>query len=156
MQADLCPFKTGDSEAAALLHAQCFPHEPWPADAFIALLSARAEGFALWREGAMIGLILVRPAADEAEILTFAVAPAYRRRGLGARLLLQVMAAMQHESIAKIFLEVAEDNEAARLLYERLGFMVVAQRAGYYHGTDGPQTALVMAIALGENNQYLK
>ena len=146
--AELRIFTAPDSEAAARLHGACFAESPWPAEAFSVLLASQAQGFALWNRAEMIGLILVRPAADEAEILTFAVDPHHRRQGWGEALLIHSMAALEGQSIIRLFLEVADDNDAARHLYSKLGFEVIAERAGYYKDPAGPRTALVMACNL--------
>ena len=146
-------FTPGDSDAAAELHQVCFPEDPWPAAAFTSLLACQSSGFGAWLGQQLVGLILVRPAADEAEILTFAVNPAFRRQGLGATLLIHAMGALQKKLVAIMYLEVAEQNHAARLLYEKLGFKIIGQRDGYYNHKIEPESALVMSISLKENNQ---
>jgi ribosomal-protein-alanine N-acetyltransferase len=118
-----------EAEALAALHATAFPlGEAWSADAFETLL--RMPGvFGLVAEG---GLILARLAADEAEILTLAVAPAHRRRGLGDTL---VETAVLHAAALggrAMFLEVAEDNAPALALYGGLGFTRAGRRPDYY------------------------
>lgn len=128
-------------EALARLHAAAFTRpRPWSAAEFAALcaspgtrLLAAAEGFAL-----------LRVTAGEAELLTLAVAPAARRRGLGARLLAAALTAAGDAGADEIFLEVAADNAAARALYADAGFAAVGQRPAYFDGTD----AVVMRRAL--------
>lgn len=88
----------------------------------------------VWREGAVLGMAMVRTAADEAEILAVAVAPDARRRG-GARALLQEAAHCARERGAiRLHLEVASDNDVARSVYSRLGFVQTGRRARYYPG----------------------
>lgn len=131
-----------DPEDLAEIHAEAFD-APWDAAAFRALLDqpgviavAEADGF-----------ILIRVVADEAEILTLAVRPAARRQGLGARLTAQAAAAARSLGAARLFLEVAEDNAAARSLYEALGFQPAGRRRGYYARKDGPAVdALILAL----------
>jgi ribosomal-protein-alanine N-acetyltransferase len=91
------------------------------------------------------GMIMARVAADEAEILTLAVAPAARRRGIGAALLAAAAARARDAGAVNLFLEVAQTNAAARALYAAAGFTQVGHRKGYYDdGTD----ALVLAKPL--------
>ncbi len=92
------------------------------------------------------GFVLARVAADEAEILTLAVAPAMRRHGLGRELMQAAMAAAAGRGAASVALEVAERNAAARSLYAGLGFAGVGRRRGYY-GAGGD--ALILWAALG-------
>ena len=75
------------------------------------------------------GFILVRAAGGEAEILTLAVEPSARRRGLGRALLDQALAATAG---SPLFLEVAADNAVARALYGAAGFTECGRRTGYY------------------------
>lgn len=138
-----------DPQALAALHAACFTlPRPWTGAEFASLLAdpttrliAEAQGFAL-----------IRVAAGEAELLTLAVAPAARRRGLGRRLVAQALAAAQGAGAEAMFLEVAADNAPARALYAQAGFAEAGRRRAYYAGTD----ALVLRRALapgpgGEN-----
>ncbi len=80
-------------------------------------------------------MVLLRVAADEAEILTIGVAA--RRQGLGTALMAAALAAARAQGAAAMFLEVAADNAAARGLYGNLGFAAAGQRRGYYaNGAD--------------------
>jgi ribosomal-protein-alanine N-acetyltransferase len=146
---ELRPFGANDAEAAHELHRLCFP-DPWPTEAFRTLLEVDVTGFCMVETGRLAGFILFRAVADEAEILTFAVDPADRRRGLGARLALQVVVALESKGIPKLLLEVAEDNEAARSLYAKLGFVQVGERAGYYSRKNNPVTALILTKTVKE------
>ncbi|MFM8377130.1 MAG: GNAT family N-acetyltransferase [Phenylobacterium sp.] len=131
----------GDLAVLADLHAAAFD-PPWSA-AEIAALGA----VALVEEGA--GLILVRTVAGEAEILTVGVRPEARGAGVGRRLVEGALEAALAEGAASVFLEVAEDNPAARRLYEGLGFEAVGRRRGYYRRPGGAAVdALVLRRAL--------
>ena len=93
-----------------------------------------------------LGFVLMRSAADEAEILTIAVDGGARRRGVGRALMDAAIRDLQHDRAARLFLEVDEVNRAAIALYRRLGFSQVGERASYYG--DGGR-ALTMALDLG-------
>jgi ribosomal-protein-alanine N-acetyltransferase len=126
--------------ALAALHAMAFA-DPWPASAFAALLSLPETRL----DAVADGFILTRLAADEAEILTLAVCPLGRRRGVGRRLVDTASAALAAEGATRLFLEVAEDNAAARALYAKAGFAEVGRRPGYYGRPSGTVDALVLA-----------
>ncbi len=78
------------------------------------------------------GFILYRVAADEAEVLTLAVSPAFQRRGLGRRLLHAALDCARDLGAVVIFLEVASDNIPALSLYAGASFTQVGCRRGYY------------------------
>ena len=139
------PFAADDAAPAAVLHLACFAHDPWPAHAFVKLLESGAEGFIVVNAvSAAIGLILCRAAADEAEILTFAVLPAYRQKGIGQILLQTAIESLGSQEIDRIFLEVAKNNQAAISLYSNAGFSIVGDRNRYYSGPNGITDAYIM------------
>jgi ribosomal-protein-alanine N-acetyltransferase len=91
------------------------------------------------------GMILVRVAADEAEVLTLAVVPERRQQGVGAALIREAAAEARRREAGRLFLEVSTRNPAARGLYQSLGFAQIGRRAGYYANGDD---ALVLSLAL--------
>lgn len=129
----------GDTAALARLHALCFP-DPWDAAAIAALLATPGT-FAFHSRD---GFVLAREAAGEAEILTLAVAPAARGKGLGRALLQAALANARRLGAETMFLEVGVDNPAALALYTALGFTKVGGRKAYYNGRD----ALVLRLPL--------
>ena len=126
----------------AALHAACFP-DPWDAAAISALL-VKPGTFAFAHED---GFVLARAVADEAEILTLAVHPYKRGKGLGRALLQATISKVRSMGAKSVFLEVGLENPAARALYARLGFTKVGARKGYYNGGD----ALVLRLPLPDD-----
>ncbi|HEX8232870.1 MAG TPA: ribosomal protein S18-alanine N-acetyltransferase [Caulobacteraceae bacterium] len=137
-----------DAEALARAHAAAFDGG-WSADDIAALLQA-AGALALLTEddGEASGFILGRSVADEAEILTIAVAPAARRQGLGRALVEGLARQARLAGAAALFLEVAEDNGAARALYQGCGFVLAGRRRAYYGRPGGRADALVLRRTL--------
>lgn len=126
-----------DAHVLAALHAASFP-DPWSAESFAVLLSQ--PGVAGWLAddpllGPPHGLLLARAAADEAEILTLAVAPLARRGGAGSALVDEMLRVLKDGATRRVFLEVAANNAAALALYARKGFAPCGLRAGYYAGS---------------------
>jgi ribosomal-protein-alanine N-acetyltransferase len=145
---NLRPATRGDAAALAEVHAAAF-EEPWPAEDILRFAEDRG-GFALAveAEGGLAGFILCRQMAGEAEVLTLAVRPAARRRGIG-RALLAASLAIAEGTASGMFLEVAADNPGAIALYEGAGFEVVGRRPGYYGRAGAPSVdALVMRRVL--------
>ena len=133
-----------DPARLAALHAQAFA-APWSEAEFADLLQ-QAGVFAVEEPD---GFILIRVVLDEAEILTLAVRPQARRIGLGGRLVGQGAVRAAQAGAVRLFLEVAEDNVAARALYERAGFAQIGRRKAYYAAPDGGRTdALVLGLDL--------
>ena len=131
-----------DPAALAAIHAEAFD-APWDAASLTALLASPGV-FAVEEAD---GFILIRVVADEAEILTLAVRPEARRSGLGARLVEAAVVRAAVLGAERMFLEVAEDNVAARALYTRAGFVEAGRRRGYYARTDGSrEDALVLSL----------
>ncbi len=128
----------------ARLHAAAFP-DPWSEAALAGLLGA-SGALALIADD---GFILLRALAGEAEILTLAVQPDGRRRGLGQALVAGAAAAAHDAGAESLFLEVAEDNAPALSLYARCGFEPVGRRNAYYRrGREQPADALVLRKTL--------
>ncbi|MGI4943969.1 MAG: GNAT family N-acetyltransferase [Janthinobacterium lividum] len=130
--------------ALAAIHAASFPPgETWGADAMALQLGLSGSFGLVCSDGT--GLVLARVAADEAEILTLAVLPETRRRGVGGALLASAATEAAARGARALFLEVAVGNAPAQALYARAGFATVGRRRGYYPcGED----ALVLRRAL--------
>jgi ribosomal-protein-alanine N-acetyltransferase len=126
-----------DVPLLARLHSACF-EEHW-GEAAIASLLDRAGSFALLagHDDLLANesqcFIMVQIASSTSEILSLGTRPAMRRLGL-ARLGLRAAAAeAQLRGAVEMFLEVADDNEAAVALYRGAGFSPAGLRKGYYH-----------------------
>jgi ribosomal-protein-alanine N-acetyltransferase len=91
------------------------------------------------------GFVISRFAADEAEILSVAVAEAYRGRAVARALLRYHLGRLAALGVRTVFLEVDEGNASALRLYRRAGFAEVGRREGYYLDASGkPAAALVL------------
>lgn len=97
-----------------------------------------------------VGYVLATHVAGEAEILSIAVAPTCRRRGVASRLLTGLVTVLAGSGIRRLFLEVRQDDPAARALYTGLGFREAGRRAGYYarEGSKLATDAIVMRLDL--------
>ena len=119
----------------AAIHGAAFlPDEAWGTAIFAGHLSLPGT-FGFVHEAG--GVVLARATADEAEILTIAVAPEARRRGAARALLRAAIAAAAERGATTLYLEVSAANSVARALYVSEGFGQVGKRRGYYEdGTD--------------------
>ena len=135
----------GEAAGLAELHAKCF-ETPWTAEFWLHETQSAISELLVAEGERTIGFALARAVTDEAELLSFAVDPSSRRRGIGRQLLSAMVCRLAKRGCCRIYLEVAKSNDAARSLYESLGFMEVGRRPGYYVRPDSPpEDALVLA-----------
>jgi [ribosomal protein S18]-alanine N-acetyltransferase len=139
------PATLRDAPKLAQLHGASF-HRGWGEAEFEAMLTERntlVHRLKLGRK--VVGFAVSRMAADEAEILSIAVAASHRGRGLSRNLLLTHLGHLAGRGIRTVFLEVEENNQPARRLYQRSGFTVAGHRERYYQQPGGEQlNALLM------------
>ncbi len=98
---------------------------------------------ALNAAGNTIGFSLSRAAGPEVELLLIAVRPAERGNGIGRTLIETACLDAVRRGAIDLFLEVRENNAAARGLYTRSGFVDIGRRANYYMGGDGQRYAAI-------------
>lgn len=146
------PIRPADLPILAVLHAASFsPDEAWDAAALSSLLRPPIGVgwvFDTPAPGGPLGFLLVQVVADEAEVLTLCVAPQHRRIGAARALLETATRALRAAGVDRLHLEVAEDNVAARRLYDSVGFRMVARRKNYYGRPAGTLDALMMCREL--------
>jgi ribosomal-protein-alanine N-acetyltransferase len=139
-----------DAKAIAAMHAGSF-RRGWSDGEVEQLLhdpNVVADRVLMGRE--LVGFILTRAAADEAEILSIAVDKRAQGRGLGRKLLQRNLQRLAGLGVREVFLEVGAENEPALRLYEQMGFVPVGRRERYY-GSDVTleSTALVLRREIG-------
>lgn len=134
-------------EVLAALHARAFrTPAPWRAADFAGLLADPLVYLLVEGDAAFL---IGRAVAGEAELLTIAVAPEARRRGLGRTLVARFLYQARLRGAERAFLEVAADNGGAIGLYESAGFAPAGRRPGYYLTPEGQRVdALVLSREL--------
>lgn len=133
------PIRVADLNDVTRIHAASFD-DPWSVSMLKRILSMPGAGGLVARNGddqPVLGFALSRLAGDECELLSLAVDPGHRRLGLGRMLLVASIAAATAAESHALFLEVAEDNAAARALYASHDFRPVGRRPDYYRLRDG-------------------
>lgn len=101
--------------------------------------------------GRVLGYALAWWIVDELELLALATLPEARRRGVGRTLLAEVVAWARAAGGARVTLEVARNNTAARALYEGASFTCFHVRPGYYRasGEDALELELLLSATPG-------
>jgi ribosomal-protein-alanine N-acetyltransferase len=113
-----------DYRAVAAIQTECAEAAQWPIGDYapfrllVAEIGGQIAGFCWWRQSS----------ADEAELLNLCTASPSRRKGVASALLEK----LRFDASGDIFLEVAENNDAAIALYTRLGWVPIGRRAAYY------------------------
>ena len=149
------PMSVNDLAAVADLEARAFDpangHSPWSQAMFADEYSAPGRTWwVIHDQGTIVGFAGGLVIDGNLEVLDVAVDPSRRRQGLAKRLLSRIAYDAQMLGAHTSTLEVARDNEAARALYEQVGYEQMGVRKGYYgKATDGtPRDALTMKATL--------
>jgi ribosomal-protein-alanine N-acetyltransferase len=139
------PAGTQDAEQLAALHAAAF-RRGWSVEEFERLLiEPNVVADRAMSNARLTGFVISRLAADQAEILSIAVAAPHRGRGLARKLLDVHLGRLAGYGVNSVFLEVDERNVPACRLYAALGFREVGRRESYYVGLGKEAgTALVL------------
>lgn len=106
------------------------------------VLVARETGQAPSLHRRTVGFIVANVITPECEIENVVVAPEWRRKGLGQRLVSACLEAARTRNCTSIWLEARESNHAARRLYESCGFREAGRRPRYYR--DPEEDALLL------------
>ncbi len=118
---------------------------PWTREMYLAELENRGVSYCYVARGSsqqVVGFCSFWRVLDELHINNLAVAPAHRGAGIGTALLREVLLEGSRLGARRATLEVRRSNDAARRLYERLGFTVAGVRRAYY--TNPVEDALVL------------
>jgi len=124
------------------IEAQCFDQEAFTRRQILCLLSDHATiGLAAKSERGLAGFIITRVEFEDSllfgHIITLNVAPSYRRRGIGTKMLNETEAILKGRGIDECHLEVREDNYAAIGLYQKSEYREIRRLEKYYGNKHG-------------------
>ncbi len=141
------PMTTTDVEAVAAIEREAFS-TPWSASTFRELVEAGRVQLRVAENGAgeVVGYTVLWAVGDEAELANIAVRAEDRGKGIGRRLLDDVLEVARRRGVRTVFLEVRESNHRAAGMYLRRGFRQVGTRRNYY--TAPRENARVLAKRL--------
>ncbi len=108
---------------------------------------------ALSQQGEIMGFLILWLIEDELHVANFAVAPAFRRRGIGWLLMDNGLNQGWDEGARRSFLEVRAGNEPAIALYSKIGYTEVNRRKSYYQ--DNQEDALLMNLEEPAFHNYI-
>lgn len=140
------PFDLSDMDELMEIENRSFTL-PWSRESYEELWPLDTINIWVARNGSeLIGYYLIQFVGDEMELHTFAVKPEHRRRGIGITLLRHMLDQAKGRGIRRIYLQVRPSNDSARSLYNKLGFVAVGMRRGYYR--DNGEDAIVMRLEM--------
>jgi ribosomal-protein-alanine N-acetyltransferase len=131
----LRPMRWWDIDPVLALEGALFAEDAWSPGLFwseLGQLDRRHYLVAIDGRGAVIGYAGLADIGSEGYIQTIGVAPDHWGRGIGTALLAALLAEAERRRLASVVLEVRADNDRARQLYERFGFVGIGVRRGYY------------------------
>lgn len=126
------------------LEKLCFPSDPWEYAAFESELSNEISVYIVAKDeesGAVCGYAGVWMMYDVGNITNVAVHPAFRRGGIGMKLIELIEKICSERGMREITLEVRAGNKPAIALYEKMGFKLCGLRKRYYKNRED---ALIM------------
>ena len=118
--------------AIAELEKVCFS-DPWSVNSIAYELTNKLSHWLVAVEGEkVLGYIGSQTVLGEADMMNLAVKPEYRRRGVGEALVVRLVEELKVQNVYSLTLEVRVSNDPAIALYDKLGFLPVGRRPGYY------------------------
>lgn len=153
LQVQLVPMRRRHLRSVLRIEGQVYPR-PWSLSLFVSELALRStRAYYVARVGGIVvgycGLML---AGDDAHVTTIAVDPAWHRRGIATRLLVNAVRLATGRGARHLTLEVRVGNDPAQALYRAFGFHPAGVRKGYYVETN--EDALVMWAEDIDSPQY--
>ena len=116
---------------------------PWVEEDFIRCRRQRnCIGMVAKHDDRVVGFMVYELHKGRIHVLNFAVAPSYRRRGVGSRMVTYLIAKLSTKRRSRIVLEVRETNLPAQLFFRENGFRAVTVLRAYYDDT--PEDAYLM------------
>jgi len=116
----------------AALEKLCFS-EPWSENSISGELDNPLSLWLVAVDGDCVaGYVGSQSVMGETDMMNIAVSPDYRRQGVAAALIEELVRQLKVGGNHCLTLEVRASNEAAIKLYEKLGFIQVGRRPNYY------------------------
>ena len=147
IEASIRPMREGDVAHVAQLEAASYPF-PWSENIFHDSLRVGYACEVLEIGVVLAGYSIVTIGAGEAHLLNLCVREQFRFRGLGARLLRDLLQKAASAGARVMFLETRPSNQAAVRLYQAHDFVQIGVRRGYYQAAGGREDAIVMRRTL--------
>jgi ribosomal-protein-alanine N-acetyltransferase len=131
-----------DMPEVQAIEAESFEY-PWSEDDFIRCLRQRnCIGMIAEYEDRVVGFMIYELHKTKIHVLNFAVAPAFRHRGVGSQMVAKLIAKLSTQRRSRVMLEVRETNLAAQVFFRSNGFRAISVLRNFYDDT--PEDAYAM------------
>jgi ribosomal-protein-alanine N-acetyltransferase len=135
------------------IESECFEF-PWLEEDFIRCLRQRnCIGMVAECDDRVVGFMIYELNKTRIQVLNFATAAAYRRRGVGSQMIGKLIGKLSTGRRTRVTLEVRETNLPAQLFFRESGFRAVSVLRNYYNDT--PEDAYVMQYRLRPESEQL-
>lgn len=131
------PFSLPDLGSILQIESQSFPKSPYDRTTFLSLHYLYPESFLVYvntkhdqEEQEILGYVIF---SRDGHIISIAVHPQYRGKGIGTRLLQRVM---KTPHLKKVWAEVRRGNQGAQVFYSKMGFQITGMISNYYGNED--------------------
>ena len=142
------PMQVADLPQVLTIEESVYPF-PWTMGIFHDCLRV---GYCCWvvnLDQQVIGYSVMSVVVDESHILNICIDPKWQGKGLGMKLIQRLMKIARQHGAETVYLEVRTGNKAAIGLYEKLGFVEIGKRCGYYPDhNQSREDALIMSLEL--------
>jgi ribosomal-protein-alanine N-acetyltransferase len=136
-----------DVDEVLAVEQQIHSH-PWTRGNFNDALASGYQCKIYEQDKEIVGYAILMPALDELQLLDIGIARAQQGKGLGKRMLQELISLAHAQNFKRMLLEVRQSNAAARALYVKTGFTQIGLRRGYYPLAGGREDAIVMEYQL--------
>ena len=127
-----CLMDSSHVSSIAELEKLCFS-APWDEASVAGELSNELSLWLVALDGdEVVGYVGSQSVMGEADVMNIAVSPQYRRRGIAETLIHELVSLLKEKEVCSLTLEVRASNDAAKSMYDKLGFRQVGRRPGYY------------------------
>ena len=146
-QIEIRSMKTTDLDAVTSIEEKVFSM-PWTKEGFASALAMPGANYlvAVEPDGNIVGYCGYYSCMEEAEVTNVAVEPSYRGQGYATTMLKELLVQAKSNRIEKIVLEVRFSNHNAIALYEKLGFVKLGLRKGFYEKPK--EDAIIMLLEI--------
>lgn len=146
----------GDLARVLELEQSLFPADAWYESTFREELSRPGRHYLVAEpdtgEPELLGYAGLSTNPPQGDVQTMAVAPPHWGNGIGSTLLESLIQEAGRRGATEMFLEVRADNDRARRLYRRFGFLEMGVRRGYYN--DGVDAVVMHRSAQATAKEY--
>jgi ribosomal-protein-alanine N-acetyltransferase len=137
----------GEGDLDTLVSVDRGTPQAWTREAFAAEFEHDPPTlFVLRSSGAPVAFVVARLQVPDMDVVSLAVAPHLRGRGLGRLLLSSLLGQAASSGVQSVFLEVREGNQEARRLYRSAGFKETQRRPGFYR--EPAEDAILMRLEM--------